>query len=188
MELSEAIRKRRSVRSYSDRSVDEATVKALLEAAALAPSAVNEQPWAFAVVQDKPLLKAYSDRAKKLSAAKLSPTHAELHKMLRDPAFNIFYDAGTLIIICARPIGPHPDWDCCLAAENLMLAAADMGLGTCTIGFAWPLLEQADVKEELNIKAEYRPVLPIIVGYPAEEVPAPPRRPPQILSWKIAEA
>lgn len=188
MEVSEAVRKRRSVRNYSDRPVDEATVKALLEAATLAPSAINEQPWAFAVVQDRLLLKTYSDRAKKLMASHLSSTHSELQKHLRDPAFNIFYNASTLIVICARPVGEHPDWDCCLAAENLMLAAVDMGLGTCTIGFAWPLLEQTDVKEELNIKAEYRPVLPIIVGYPAEDSPTVPRRPPAILSWRMAEA
>jgi len=186
MEVSEALRQRRSVRHYSDRPLDEATVNALLEAATLAPSAVNEQPWAFAVIQDKTLLKTYSDRAKKLSASQLTSTHADLQKLLRDPDFNIFYDAGTLIVIYAKPVGQHPDWDCCLAAQNLMLAAADMGLGTCTIGFAWPLLEQADVKEQLHIAQEYRPVLPIIVGYPAEAIAAVPRRPPEILCWKEA--
>jgi nitroreductase len=187
MEVSQAIHQRRSVRNYSDRTVDETTIRALLEAATLAPSAINEQPWAFAVVQDKRLLKTYSDRAKKLAASHLTSTHADLQKLLRDPAFNIFYNASTLIVICAKPVGQHPDWDCCLAAENLMLAAAGRELGTCTIGFAWPLLEQADVKEQLNIAPELRPVLPIVVGYPVGDTTAVLRRPPQILCWKLAE-
>lgn len=186
MDVQEAICKRRSVRDYTDQPINKATVIALIQAAAFAPSAVNHQPWAFAVVQDKILLKGYSDRAKVLCAKimDLSPMSPQIRTMLADPAFNIFYNAGTLIIICAKPIGQHPDWDCCLAGQNLMLAAHGMGLGTCPIGFAWPLLEQPDVKRELKIAPEFTPVLPIIVGYPTKLPPAVPRNDPEILSWR----
>ena len=61
---------------------------------------------------------------------------AELETMLADPAFNIFYNAGTLIVIFAKPIGQHPDWDCCLAAQNLMLAAHGMHLAPARL--VWP--------------------------------------------------
>jgi len=186
MDVQEAICKRRSVRDYTDHPVDKATVRSLIQAATFAPSAVNHQPWAFAVVQDKTLLKRYSDRAKVLFAktTDLSSMPPHIRTMLADPAFDIFYNADTLIIICAKPIGQHPDWDCCLAGQNLMLAAHGMGLGTCPIGFAWPLLKQPDVKRELNIPPEFDPVLPIIVGYPTKPPPAVPRNDPEILCWR----
>jgi hypothetical protein len=54
--------------------------------------------------------------------------------MLADPAFNLFYDAGTLIVVCRRMAGAFADADCWLAVENLMLAATARGLGSCCIG------------------------------------------------------
>jgi len=182
MEVREAIRVRRAVRDYVDEPLSEETVKALIDMAALAPSAVNVQPWAFVVVQEKDLLKRISDRAKVLMLHADFPE--ELRVMIANPAFNIFYNAGTLILICAKPEGQHPEWDCCLAGENLMLAARDMGLGTCVIGFAWPALELPEIKTELGIPSGYQPVLPIIVGKPKEFPPAHERKTPEILSWK----
>jgi nitroreductase len=186
MESEKALYGRRSIRDFTDKQVDRAMVTRLLQAAVQAPSAINLQPWVFVVIQDKNLLKRYSDRAK-LLAMKVVDTAsmpAEFQNMLSDPTFNVFYNAGTLILICAKPVGQHPDWDCCLAGQNLMLAAHDQGLGTCPIGFAWPLFEQADVKQELNIPADYTPVLPIIVGFPSSPAPPVARKSPEILSWK----
>lgn len=105
--------------------------------------------------------------------------------MLSDSSFNIFYNSGTLIVIYAKPIGQHADWDCCLAAENLMLAAHEMGLGTCPIGLAWPLLERSDVKNNLNVPVDYLPVMPIIVGYPRKPAPSVERKEPDIRCWKM---
>jgi len=114
--------------------------------------------------------------------------HADYPKRLSDmianPSFNIFYKAGTLIIVCSKPDGEHPDWDCCLAAENLMLAALEMGLGTCPIGLAWPALDLPEIKKELGIPSGYEAVLPIIVGVPTELPPSHGRKPAEILSWK----
>ena len=186
MDIKEAIYTRRSVREFTDQPVDKATVQALIQSAIQAPSAVNHQPWAFVVVQDKAILRSYSDRAKTLLAKTMNLTliGLELRNALADHTFNIFYNANTLIIICAKPLGAHPDWDCCLAAQNLMLAAHGMGLGTCPIGFAWPLLEEPDVKEHLRIPPEYRPILPIIVGYPSKPTAAVPRTDSEILYWQ----
>jgi nitroreductase len=188
MELTDVILGRRAIRNYTDEPVSEGTVRTLLWAAIQAPSAVNSQPWAFVIIQNKALLKAYSDRAKVLCAEVFAKdaAHAELMRMIADPAYNIFYNSGTLIVICAKPLGQHPDWDCCLAAQNLMLTAYDMGLGTCPIGLAWPLFEQSDVKNELNLPADHVAVMPVIVGYP--RTPAPPvvRSELEILCWKIA--
>lgn len=186
MDVIEAIYNRRSVREYTDRQVDRATVLELIQAAIQAPSAVNQQPWVFAVIQDRSLLKRYSDLAKRLFAQsrELESMAAELRAMVSDPTFNIFYNAGTLIVICAKRLGQHPDWDCCLAAQNLMLAAHARGLASCPIGFAWPLFEQLDIRAELNIPLDAVVVLPIIVGYPARPGPPVSRNEPEITFWK----
>jgi len=186
MEVRDAIYHRRAVRSFTERAVDRSIVQRLLEAAVQAPSAVNGQPWAFAIVQDKAKLASLSDRAKTsvTEARELLASHPELEAMTADPSFNVFYNAGTLIVICSKPVGLHPEWDCYLAGQNLMLAACDLGLGSCPIGLVWPLLSKPDVKRELHIPEDYSAVLPLIVGYPAIRPPATERNPPEILCWQ----
>jgi nitroreductase len=184
MNLIEAIHARRAVRAYSPRKVSDDAIGSLLAAAVQAPSAMNAQSWGFAVVQDAARLRRYSDLAKRM-LLELSPDQKtrRYEQLLRDENFNIFYDASTLIVICATALGPYSDADCWLAAENLMLAACDQGLGTCCIGFAVPVLNTADVKAELQIPAGGAAVAPVIVGYPSAVVPPVARAAPKILSW-----
>ena len=183
-----AIHERRSVRAYAPQRLDQATVRALLDAAVWAPTAVHEEPWAFAVVQDMALLKSLSDRAKTIFAADAHRTHPDqashLLEMVGNPDFNIFYNAGTLIIICARPKGAFVVADCWLAAQNLMLAAYAMGLGSCVIGFSVPALNTPEIKAELGIPTECVPVAPIIVGVPSGAPPQTTRKTPEIIAWK----
>ena len=191
----EAIYHRRAVRSYRPEPVTEETVRSLLAAAVQAPTAMHQEPWAFVVVQNRGTLKRYSDRAKTLlrgeaeshasllKAPGLAPEDTHLAQMLADPGFNIFYDAGTLIVICAWPRGAFVTADCWLAAENMMLAACDLGLGTCCIGLAVPLMNTAEMKAELGIPPEVTAVAPIIVGFPAGATPAVGRKSPDILRW-----
>jgi nitroreductase len=191
----EAIHGRRAVRSYLPTPIDDATVTALLDAAVQAPTAMHMEPWAFAVIQDRAVLRRLSERAKALLADEairhrellrapgLSSSEEHLARMLADPAFNIFYDAGTLIVICAKPRGSFVTADCWLAGENLMLAAFGQGLGSCVIGFAVPLLNTPEVKRELGIPLDVLAVAPIIVGVPAGTTPAVPRKAPEILCW-----
>jgi nitroreductase len=180
----DAMYARRAVRAYSPRTVEESVIRSLLTAAVQAPSAMNGQPWAFAIIQEVGRLKRYSDRAKAmlLDASPDSKTR-RYDAMLRDDRFNIFYDATTLIVICAAERGPYTEADCWLAAQNLMLAAADSGLGTCPIGFAVPVLNTAEVKTELHIPESGAAVAPIIVGYPSATPPAVARNAPRIVSW-----
>jgi len=182
---------RRSVRAYADKPVSEAVLRELLDAAVHAPTAMHLEPWGFAIVQDKAVLQRYSERAKSILRApggavgwgSAGRVHRDHPAMLDDPAFNIFYDAGTLIVICRRHGGPFADADCWLAAENLMLAAAAKGLGSCCIGFALSVLNTAAVKRELGIPAEGAAVAPVIVGYARGAIPAVPRKPAEILAW-----
>ncbi|HVW24485.1 MAG TPA: nitroreductase family protein [Polyangiaceae bacterium] len=184
MNFNDVISARRAVRSFTPKKVDDPTIRALLRAAVQAPSAMNAQPWHFAIVQDTSKLKRYSDRAKALlldAPPDAKSTHYE--QMLRDAHFNVFYDATTLIVICGKDRSPYIEADCWLAAQNLMLAACDMGLGTCPIGFAIRALNNRDIKEELQIPLPGVAVAPIIVGYPSAPVAPVARAEPHVLSW-----
>ena len=86
--------------------------------------------------------------------------------------------------LLARPMGPFVAADCWLAAENLMLAAGALGLGTCCIGSAIPVLNSPDIKSELGIPADVEAVAPIIVGVPSGPTRETPRKDPEILFWK----
>ncbi|WP_371369651.1 Bifunctional F420 biosynthesis protein FbiB [Sporomusa rhizae] len=186
MELLDAIYNRRSVRNYTNAKVDKLTIEKLLSASIQAPSAMNSQPWAYAVIQDANLLKEYSDRSKQLLLGLLDKV-PELNKYetaLENPNFNIFYNAQSLITIFAKSKGLYSNEDCCLAAQNLMLTAHSLDLGTCWIGFARPFLNSPEVKNELNIPDSYEAVAPIILGYPKVNPPAVPRNNPEILFWK----
>jgi nitroreductase len=96
----------------------------------------------------------------------------------------MFYNAGTLIILCGKPMGPFVVADCWLAAENLILAACSMGLGTCVIGAAVPALNTPEIKAELGIPDELAPIAPIIVGVPSGKTPPTARKEPEVLFWK----
>ena len=190
----DAIYMRRSVRTYTGQPLDNVTVRALLDAAVQAPTAMHEEPCAFVVVQSAAALKRCSDRAKAMWA-KDAERHRDLHlvagttsrsafeERLASPDFSIFYDAGTLIVICGKPLGPFVTADCWLAAENLMLAAFAMGLGTCCIGLALPMLNAPDIKAELGIPAEVTAVAAIVVGVPRGEAVSVARKDPEILAW-----
>jgi len=133
MSIIDAIYKRRAIRNYAPDPVSEANIHPLLYAAIQAPTAMHEEPWAFAVIQDKKLLDQLSEDAKELvwEEAKGSDSHIAKHsiKMVSNPEFNIFYNATTMIVIYGKPMGPFVAADCWLAAQNLMLAACAAGLG-----------------------------------------------------------
>ena len=184
----EAILARRSVRTYAPDALDRNTVRTLLEAAVRAPTAMHEEPWAFVVMQDHALLQRLSDLAKPLfvEEVRYRNAHGSSHSFdhFTKPDFNIFHGADTLIIICAKQLGPFVVADCWLAAENLMLAASAIGLGSCVIGSAVAALNIHKVKTELGIPDEYSAIAPIVVGVPSGETAATSRKEPLILSWK----
>ena len=185
MELMDAIHHRRAVRNYTDQPVSNSLVMELLQAAVWAPSAVNQQPWAFAVIRGRKRLDGYSDRAKDYLLASL-PQSLALHQrsdQLTSAAYNVFHHAGTLIVIYAKPSQHDPVGDCCMAAQNLMLAAHGMGLGTCPIGFARPWLNLSETKSELGIPMNNTVVMPIVVGWPSSKTATVPRTEPEIVIW-----
>jgi nitroreductase len=184
MNVIEAIRGRRAVRKFLPKPIERSVVTAIVEAAAQAPSAMNVQPWFFVVVEGADVLRRWSTSAKQhllITMSAGSPI-ARFRDQLADPGMNIFHDAPTLIVICARDNSSQAAEDCCLAAENLMLAAHDRGLGTCWIGLARPWFNTAEGHEAINLPQGAVAVAPIVIGAP-REAPAPTQREKPEVHW-----
>jgi nitroreductase len=184
MDLHEAIYKRRSVREYLEKPVDQEILIELIDAAIQAPSAVNQQPCSFSVVRDRALLNDISRKAKAhmVTVTSLALMSHHFQQILNDPEFDIFYHAPALIVISTTSDIPWAVEDCALAAENLMLAARAIRLGSCWIGFSQGWLATSDGKAALKIPATYKPVAPIIVGHP-KSFPLPVQRKEPEIRW-----
>lgn len=186
--VNQAIERRCSVRSYAPGSLDRDIVERLLAAAVRAPTAMHAEPWAFVVVQDVARLRQLSDTGRKLFVEDIDRIYPDragtMLGSFRQPDFDIFYNAGTLIVICAARSNPFAAADCWLAAENLMLAATDLGLGTCVIGAAVAGLNLPETKAGLGIPPDMDAVAPIVAGIPAGRTTPSSRKPPQVLAWK----
>jgi len=183
MDFRDVLYGRRAVRAFTAEPVAEPLLRQLIEAAVQAPSAVNEQPWAFSVVRDPAVLDRISTASKAhiLAAPPAGLDRAFLHEVIENPDFDIFYHAPALIVISSAPAGHWAVENCSLAAENLMLAACAAGLGTCWIGLAQTWLGTTEGKATLRIPQTALPVAPIIVGHP-ESSPTPvPRKTPEIV-------
>jgi nitroreductase len=154
-EIIDLIYKRRSIRKYSEREVEQDTIITLLKAAMAAPSAMNSQPWEFVVITDKNILE---NLRSKLPFGK--------------------YNAPVAIVVCGNPFiarnrAGHLFWvqDCSAAVENLLIAATGLGLGTVWIGVHQVPLLPARVSKVCQLPKHVRPLNVIYVGYPAEEKP-----------------
>jgi nitroreductase len=187
-----AIASRRSVRSYRPEVVEHGQLQRLIDAAVLAPSARNSQPWSFVVVQDPLVLRRLAADATAVylsepAMPEVTGMSAEVlghfRALLESPGYEIFHHAPALVVIYAE--SEHGVADCYLAAENLMLAAWAMGLGTCPMGLARPLLNRAEVKRRLGVREECVEALALTVGVPVNEaaVVGPGRRPAEV-SWR----
>ena len=153
--------RRQSDRDYSDRPVSREQIERCLEAARLAPSACNSQPWFFVVVDDQSLRQAVAeslhDRVMNrfvLSAPALVVVVAETPRLIPRLA-GLFKDK------------PYYLMDIGMAVENFCLQATDEGLGSCILGW----FDEQGVKRRLGIPKDKRVPLVIALGYPREAAP-----------------
>ena len=183
-DYNELLRNRRSVRDYEDRDVPLEIVEAIIKESCLAPSSGNGQPWRFIIIKNRDVIKRLSDESKKNLLADIekypnSPSRS-YEVALRDPNFNVFYNAPCLIyIIGHKDIGSVPV-DCALAASYLMFSAVEKSLGTCWIGLGMRIRDP-ELLNQIGMPDDHRIVAPMIVGYP-KNIPAKPlRTEPRIL-------
>lgn len=180
VEVFNAIYGRRAIRNYTAEPVRRESIEELIAASTQAPSAMNRQPWSFAVVAGAARLRGYSDRAKAHALDRLDGPFAHSTNLLTDNA-DIFHGAPALVVVCATAYGRQAAEDCCLAAQNFMLAAFANGFGTCPIGLARPWLSLAATKRELGIPLSWIPIVPIVIGTAGESPQSPGRLPAHIL-------
>jgi nitroreductase len=179
---------RRAVREYKPEDVPDEIINELILAGIYAPSALNEQPWRFVVIKNKGLIKKCSDRAKKLWLERVrSPVtddDRELIGLASDPGFNIFYDAPVLVLIFSRPGMDSPEFGCALAAENMMLAARSLDIGSCWVGMGAIIGSDREMMREIGVPEDHRLMSQVIFGYPAKkEIEVPERNRDVILKW-----
>lgn len=181
------IYQRRSVRNFSDKEVSDEIIKEIIRAGTYAPTAVNKQPWRFVVIKNKQLIEEYDNRAKKAFLAAYkdteNPDMVRFVQFLSKPKTRIFYGAPVLILVFASPnvINEH---DCALAAENMMLAAQSLGIGSCWIGLAGGLGYDIEFLKEVGVPEGHKLIAPLIFGYPAKQnLKAPARNADVILKW-----
>ncbi len=158
MDLYEAIRTRKSVRSFLDRPVEDDKLERILEAARLAPSAKNYQEWRFIVVKD------FGTRRRLIPAAAGQSFVGEAPVLIVGCA-----ETDEHVMRCGEKCYPI---DVAIAMEHIALAAAAEGLGTCWIGAFY----QDQVKDILDIPEEIKVVDLMPLGYPADSSAAEKRR------------
>ena len=168
MELIDTIRNRRAVREYTDAPIERAAIERVINAANLAPSAMNLQPWAFAALVNRERINEYAVRVKSwlLTDFSKTPFDASLRTLVAGESYNVFHHAPAIVLVLAKSAQPQASEDCCLAAENLMLAARSEDLGTCCIGLARPWFNLQSTKQELGLPEQYVVVVPIVLGHP----------------------
>ena len=183
MEFQDVLRGRRAVRDFKPDPLPPQTLRRLAEAAVQAPSSMNEQPWRFSIVTDSELLLKMSGLAKQhlVDCLHVLPKPEHFRPVFSDPNFHLFHHAPALVVISADSENPWATEDCALAAGNMMLAAQDMGLGSCWVGFSQAWLNSLGGRILLDIPVSHHVVAPIVFGYPKSTPPAVSRRPPDII-------
>ncbi|HMK56126.1 MAG TPA: nitroreductase family protein [Dissulfurispiraceae bacterium] len=186
-EVIQAIKKRRSIRSYDSRAIPRTHLNVIIEAANEAPSAINSQPWRFVVIEDdiakKKLLNAARPNAGKVfdMIKDSDPERYEMikkrHAELPDP---IYYSAPAIVFVIGS--GRYAAHSCPLACENMMLAAHSLGIGSCWVGFGSMVTDDAEVRKMLELKDDETIFGPILLGYAASHPDRPPKKDP-VIKW-----
>jgi nitroreductase len=180
MELMDVLGNRRAVRDYKGDRLSRLAIERLIGAAILAPSAINLQPWAFAALLDPDRIDSYAERAARWLIENETDLGEAGREILERPGFSVFYHAPALVLVMAQSAATQAIEDSCLAAQNLLLAARDQGIGSCWIGFARPWLNLPSTKKELALPEGYTVVAPIVLGYPKAWPESHGRKPAEI--------
>jgi nitroreductase len=159
MDTLEAIRTRRSVRSYTGGKIPRADLETLVDAARLAPSGSNKQPWDFIVVTDEGMVNRLKIASQWMDKA------AAIIAVVMDPSSRWWVE------------------DASAAVENILLASVALGYGACWLeGYTLP--REDEFKELLNIPKSKRLITLVPVGVPAEEPVVEKKTLSEVLHWE----
>jgi len=167
MDGMKALLTRRSIRIFRSDPIEPEAIRSILEAAMHAPSAGNQQPWRFVLIQDRAALQSIAIEHPYASAVESCPM-------------------AVLVCAATRDL-PHPDFwavDCAAATENLMLAAHMLGLGSVWVGLYPKRDRMAILSRLVNLPDDVEPFALIPLGHPLERPEQPDRYRPE---WIRAE-
>jgi len=158
------IRERRSVREYESRPIEEDKLKLILEAARLAPSASNSQPWKFYVVRDKDKIKALAEKMP-------LGTHLIINSFIAQAPAVVVATAGPIDLLHkVASYVVNKRWyyiDVAIALEHMVLTAWELGIGSCWVGW----FDEKKVKKLLDIPGNEEVIDILTLGYPKDKKP-----------------
>ncbi len=157
----EALKARRSIRTYTSQPVERSIIEEIVDCARLAPTAMNDQPWDFVVITGK----------EDLTRIPAILGHAEF-----------IANAVFCVLVLARETGCAVE-DCCAATENLLIAAEAYGLGACWVAGA-PQAYAPVVAKTFGAPEDRKLISIVSFGYPAEVPVIDKRTLPEILHWE----
>lgn len=167
---------RRAIRRFEEEQIEEEKLQQILQAGLYAPSAGGRQGVIFAVCQNREVnshlgkIKRANSHPKMATAS--SYVSREQPSIADDPKItNAFYDAPTVITMFAPKNFLFSVEDCAVAAENMMLAADSLGIGSCYIGQGWMAFDHPygrEILQKWEIRTDYYVVMQLLLGYPRQ--------------------
>lgn len=183
--IMQTILHRRTIRRFDEKQIPESALQQILEAGLYAPSAGGRQGVTFAVSQDRET----NERLGRIKRANSHPRMATAGSFVSKEQPSIaddatitdaFYGAPTVITFFAPKNFLFSAEDCALAAENMMLVADSLGIGSCYIGQGWTAFADPYGQEVLrrwDIRTDYYAVMQLLLGYPREDDKHPAAKP-----------
>jgi nitroreductase len=183
-EIFKNIKERRSIRNFEDKEIDKETLKEIIQTGKYAPSAKNDQPWKFIVITKKEYIQELSKQIKEelkkllkwrfLKKYKIKELkNKEILQFIFVIAFSktdmIFFNAPVLVLILTKNRLFY-DESCACCAQNIMLTAHSMGIGSCWIGFASVLGLNKKIIKKIGIPDKHHISAAIIFGYPKDKI------------------
>lgn len=167
---------RRSVRAFQpDRQIEEEKLQAILSTAICAPTSVNQQKYHFTVLQNADLIHRIDETIKQ----RMSNSPIEfLRNQAAMPGYAPLHHAPTVIFISSAHDAEYPAIDCSLACENMVIAAASLGIASCVTTSSFFLFTSdagMEIRNELQIPEGNDYIIALALGYAQEGIEFPPR-------------
>ena len=174
----QTILNRRSIRSYKPDRLDSESLDLIVKAGTYAPSAMNQQSWHITIIQNRSLLDRLEASCKSVF---LESDVEALREVAAREDFSVFYHAPALVIVTGDTNALAPQYDCTLAMQNMLLAAASLDIGSCWTHsvMMFHATEKGNALfNELGIvfSENYKPYAAAVFGYSASPVPEPEPR------------
>jgi len=175
-ETIKVIKNRRSIRKFKEKQIADSELQEILDCALQAPNSGNQQKWHFTVIQNRDML----ERMERILKENMMNSGVDfLAKLANDPNIRIFGNAPTVILITADERARFVQIDCAAAAQNILVAAESLSIGShimTSSEFLFASEKGSELKRELGVPDGYNHTCTIALGYKDENPAAKQRR------------